>query len=200
MGSTTSGAATESKSAHITASSTSRRRKGPSFLPSEHDSLPPNIAFLTIRAHSNPITALDFSEPYGLLASASSAADENVRLWDLSTGEQHGELIGHEGVVKCLQVENSVCITGGSDGKVRVWDLEQAEQDALLHLAPGSNVHHQQNGSSLGVVPEAASEEDEIASAGPCMRVLDAHTKDVTCLYFDGSCLVSPTLRNFERR
>ncbi|KDN39659.1 hypothetical protein RSAG8_08687, partial [Rhizoctonia solani AG-8 WAC10335] len=51
---------------------TSRRRKGPAFLPSEHDDLPPNIAFMTLTT-SGPIAALDFSEPYGLLITASAS-------------------------------------------------------------------------------------------------------------------------------
>lgn len=73
----------------------SRRRKGPAFLPSEHDDLPHGVAFMTLEAHSAPITALDFSEPYGMLVTASQ--DESTRLWDLRSGEAIGFLRGHSG-------------------------------------------------------------------------------------------------------
>lgn len=73
----------------------SRRRKGPAFLPSEHDDLPREMAFMTLASHSAPINALDFSEPYGLLVTASQ--DESTRLWDLSSGEEIAFLRGHTG-------------------------------------------------------------------------------------------------------
>lgn len=170
------------------APSTSRRRKGPAFLPSEHDQLPKNVAFLTLTGHESPITALDFSEPYGLCVSASglsssnpssttqSAADNSVRIWDLTTGDQITTLEGHVGPVKCLQVESNVCVTGGQDGKLMIWDLDKAEEQALM------GEDHARHG--LAHVKE--EEED-----GPCVKSLEAHTKDVTCLYFDGNCLVS---------
>ncbi|GAA5899824.1 hypothetical protein JCM8208_004574 [Rhodotorula glutinis] len=108
-------------------SSSSRRRKGPAFLPSEHDELPPNVAFMTLTGHLSPILSLDFSEPYGTLVSSSS--DGSVRLWDLTTGAESGFLAGHRGVVKTLQVEGQVCVTGGEDGAIKVWDLDRAEED-----------------------------------------------------------------------
>lgn len=98
-------------------STSSRRRKGPAFLPSEHDDLPPNVAFMvslprlrtrlmlqgtdfepilqTLTGHLAPITALDFSEPYGTAVTASY--DQSVRLWDLTTGDEMGYLKGHRG-------------------------------------------------------------------------------------------------------
>lgn len=36
----------EEKKKGRSVSATSRRRKGPAFLPSEHDELPPNVAFM----------------------------------------------------------------------------------------------------------------------------------------------------------
>lgn len=100
----------------------SRRKKGPAFLPSEHDDLPSGVAFMvcpfppflvkkmetssasvlflsfflkTLTNHTAPITALDFSEPYGTLVSA--AADDSLRVWDLCSGEESGRLRGHRG-------------------------------------------------------------------------------------------------------
>lgn len=37
----------------------------------------------------------------------------------------------------------------------------------------------------------AADAAEEEAASGPCVKTLDGHSKAVTSLYFDGSCLVS---------
>jgi division protein 1 len=160
---------------------TSRRRKGPAFLPSDHDQLPPNVAFMTLQGHSAPIAALDFSEPYGLLVTAAGPTDETVRLWDLTSGEERAFLRGHVGPVKALQVESSLCVTGGKDGMIKIWDLEIAEQQAEEAAV-----------ASLTEVAGDATEDDipRFKEDAACIRTLEAHTKDVTCLYFDGNCLV----------
>ncbi|KAF8665083.1 hypothetical protein AX16_000551 [Volvariella volvacea WC 439] len=118
--------AAAAQSIHITQSS--RRRKGPAFLPSEHDELPPGVAFMSLESHTTPITALDFSEPYGALVSASTE-DSQPRVWDLLSGCEIGRLRGHRGTVKCIQVEDMVCLTGGEDGNVRIWDLRKVDED-----------------------------------------------------------------------
>lgn len=53
------------------------------------------VAVQTLTGHLAPITALDFSEPYGVAVTAS--LDESVRLWDLTTGDEMGFLKGHRG-------------------------------------------------------------------------------------------------------
>ncbi|QRW05871.1 mitochondrial division protein 1 [Ceratobasidium sp. AG-Ba] len=135
----------------------SRRRKGPAFLPSEHDDLPPNIAFMTLTT-SGPIAALDLSEPYGLLVTASHPpqiasqtrstfpfassaapqpsyssvhhvpADSDPRMWDLCAGEPIGRLRG-AGPVRALQIAGSACVTGGADGVVRIWDMNRVPDE-----------------------------------------------------------------------
>src|ERR1700675_2368327 len=82
----------------------------------------------TLDSHSTPVTALDFSEPYGTLVSASQD-DCQPRVWDLFSGSEIGRLKGHSGTVKCVQVEDHVCLTGGDDGNVRLWDLRRVGED-----------------------------------------------------------------------
>ena len=108
------------------------------------------------------------------------------------------------GVVKCLQVESNVCVSGGTDNTIRVWDLRavEDEEEALnqsfagsLASSPHSNIHS---------IPDTeVDEEDDTAvfverpkSAAParprgCLRTLEGHTKTVSSLYFEDACLVS---------
>ncbi|KAJ7922987.1 WD40-repeat-containing domain protein [Mycena leptocephala] len=192
---------------------TSRRRKGPAFLPSEHDELPPGVAFMTLDSHSTPITALDFSEPYGTLVSASQD-DPQPRVWDLFSGTEIGRLRGHTGTVKCVQVEDHVCLTGGADGNVRLWDLRRVDADPADgwgdegELVTLSDVAEEEEGTDAEAraAPESngvrdgkqrATERDDC-----CARVLEGHTKAVTALYFEDDCLVTgasdKTLRQWD--
>lgn len=139
-------------------STSSRRRKGPAFLPSEHDALPPNVAFMTLTSRNATtsncsVTSLDFSEPYGLLVAsyslpstsaysnssntigntggASYGQNGQVSVYDLTDGEELARLEGHAGIVKALLVEGDMAITGGEDGKIALWDLTRAVEDGL---------------------------------------------------------------------
>ncbi|KAL0950601.1 hypothetical protein HGRIS_007393 [Hohenbuehelia grisea] len=201
----------------------SRRRKGPAFLPSEHDDLPPGVAFMTLESHTTPITALDFSEPYGTLVSASQE-DSQPRVWDLFTGSEIGRLRGHRGAVKCLQVEDHICLTGGEDGNIRLWDLRRVDEDegwggegegelvSLSEVAEededAAEANADAEGSSLDDTTEnspsgiregqnALPDKDD-----PCVRVLEGHSKGVTALYFEDNCLVTgasdKTLRQWD--
>ncbi|ODN75955.1 mitochondrial division protein 1 [Cryptococcus amylolentus CBS 6039] len=177
-------------------SKSSRRRKGPAFLPSEHDDLPSGVAFMTLAGHTAPITALDFDEPYGMLVT--SGQDDVVKVWDLCDGEEIGQLRGHKGAVKAVQVEDTLCLTGGADGNVRLWDLRMVEdyeerlQSQLKQLA-------QQDPLDRIAEQREQEGEDELLSGGwqepgdgsPCVRTLEGHSKSVTSLYYEDGCLVT---------
>ncbi|PWN50959.1 WD40 repeat-like protein [Violaceomyces palustris] len=189
----------------------SRRRKGPLFLPSEHDELPSGVAFMTLTNHGAAITGVDFSEPYGTLVS--SSLDETVRVWDLASGDEVGRLRGHKGVVKCLQVEDEICITGSADGTLRVWDLTRVEDfETRLSLSASGelksrshqigDLEDESNGDTIrssGLAEDDPVERDE---HDPCLRSLEGHSKAVTSLYFDDNCLVTgasdKTLRQWD--
>lgn len=187
----------------------SRRRRGPVFLPSEHDELPPGVAFMTLESHLTPIAALDFSEPYGTLVSASQE-DSQPRIWDLMTGSEIGRLRGHRGAVKCIQVEDNLCLTGAEDGSVRLWDLrlvdeDDWERDGLANVAEEdeSNAYDEElvekpNGIRSNEPCEAGTADQ----TGPCIRLLEGHSKAVTALYFEDECLVTgasdKTLRQWD--
>ncbi|PBL01454.1 WD40 repeat-like protein [Armillaria gallica] len=175
----------------------SRRRKGPAFLPSEHDELPPGVAFMTLESHTTPITALDFSEPYGTLVSASQD-DPQPLVWDLFSGTEIGRLRGHTGAVRCLQVEDHVCLSGSDDSTVRLWDLRRVESDDSDgwgdegEIVSLSDTHRGEREWRRTFAKTKWNSE----------RVLEGHTKVVTALYFEDDCLVTgasdKTLRQWD--
>lgn len=187
----------------------SRRRKGPAFLPSEHNELPPGVAFMTLDSHTTPITALDFSEPYGTLVSASQE-DAQPRVWDLFSGTEIGRLRGHRGTVKCVQVEDHVCLTGGEDGNVRLWDLRRVDEDGDVWKEDIVDLHDVAEEDEDDREPETShklngirsNKESEVSKDDPCARLLEGHTKAVTALYFEDECLVTgasdKTLRQWD--
>ncbi|KAI6010176.1 WD40-repeat-containing domain protein [Pisolithus marmoratus] len=177
----------------------SRRRKGPVFLPSEHDELPLAVAFMTLESHISPITALDFSEPYGVLVS-SSQDDIQPRVWDLMTGAEIGRLQGHRGTVKCIQVEDNLCLTGSDDGSARLWNLGAVDdgwEEASL-----SDVAEDIGDQDGELVEKPNSVRCSAEGGGPCLRRLEGHSKAVTALYFEDDCLVTgasdKTLRQWD--
>lgn len=57
-------------------------------------------------------------------ASLASPQDHKIRMWNLSTLQKSGMLIGHEGVVRTLTIRNTTLFSGSSDTKVKVWNLK----------------------------------------------------------------------------
>ena len=132
--------------------------------------------FKTLESHATPITALDFSEPYGTLVSASQE-DCQPRVWDLLSGSEIGRLSGHSSTVKCLQVESLFCVTGGEDGTARLWDLRKVADDS----AWGDDL--------VSLSEEEDTSEPRAAKDDACVRLLEGHTQAVTALYFEDDCL-----------
>lgn len=127
---------------------------------------------------------------------------------------------GHDGIVKVLQVEGAVSVTGGKDGRVKVWDLEKAQEEfvngpisttssgKMMGEELGEDVFGGGGGASSTLI-NGGFEEDgllreeggssvrdqkavevEEEEKGSCMRTMEGHTKAVTSLYFDGPTLV----------
>ena len=148
---------------------------------------------------------MDFSEPYGTLVSASQD-DSQPRVWDLLTGEEMGRLRGHRGTVKCVQVEDTICLTGGDDGNVRVWDLRLVGEDddweregeiVSMSDVVGEGVDELGMMTEPGSIRQGTSAKSDVAEKdGPCIRLLEGHTKAVTALYFEQDCLVRTAIGN----
>lgn len=163
-----------------------------------------DIKSQSLSAHQAPLTALDFTEPYGMLVTA--GADDVVRVWDMCDGDEIGQLRGHEGTVKCVQIEDTLCLTGGADGAVRMWDLRMAEEyeeslkrdeENRRRTADGLDAHEHHHdlerkvSISAGSARATAGEDDASTSTSPCIRALEGHSKAVTALYYESGTLVT---------
>lgn len=140
-------------------SSNKSRRK---TMPTLQQFYTPGKEIRTIDGHSDAVTAMDFDIPFGTLVSCS--LDDTVRVWDLSRGEQYGQLADHKASVKCVQMEDNMVVTGSADASLKLWDLSRLDED--------------QN-------------EGDDEWEGPLVDTFDAHLGEVTALHFHRNTLVS---------
>lgn len=141
-----------------------------------------------------PIVTLDFSEPYGTLVSAAQE-DPQPRVWDLLSGQEIGRLRGHSGTVKCLQVEDHVCLTGSEDSTVRLWDLRRVVEEEDVDIVSYSDTMGSDAGDGEMVeqpngIRNGSSGGSEAGRETAFVRALEGHSKAVTSMYFEDDCLV----------
>ena len=103
---------------------------------------------------------------------------------------------GHTGTVKCLQVEDHVCLTGSDDSTVRLWDLRRVEEDDDVEIVVYSDATGSDGGDCETVeqpngIRNGSVSESELGRETAFVRALEGHSKAVTSMYFEDECLVS---------
>lgn len=93
------------------------------------------------------------------------------------------------------------CISGGTDATVRVWDLQAVEEEEEALMSLSSSVATSPRSTLPSIPDEHENEEDKDSAVlvdrprhshpRGCIRTLEGHTKTVSSLYFEDTCLVS---------
>ncbi|HEY3761901.1 MAG TPA: serine/threonine-protein kinase [Verrucomicrobiae bacterium] len=84
------------------------------------------------------ITALAFS-PDGKILASSSHDETNIRLWDVATGKQVGELIGHSSWTSPIVFwpDGKKLASGSGDQTIRIWDISDPKNPSCLDVLRG---------------------------------------------------------------
>lgn len=168
-------------------------------MPILHEHLKPGSLIREFRAHRDIITSMDFDVPFGTLVT--SALDDTVRVWDLTSGRCIGLLDGHTASVRTLQVEDNIVATGSLDATVRLWDLKKSYYESY------DNRVLKESDDNEGPLALGAVEDQDPEPPAGTMRdcplfTLEAHVDEVTALHFRGNTLVSgsadKTLRQWD--
>ncbi|KAI8886400.1 WD40 repeat-like protein [Backusella circina FSU 941] len=131
------------------------------------------VCFKTLHGHTDEIICLDFNHPKGILVS--SSMDGTVKAWDLQHKKSLGNLEGHTGLVKCLQLDDARLLTGADDGSIKYWDLS--------NLPDTNSVFSSSNSSSTG---GECTMGDFTSSFS-----LEGHQGEITAFYADHQYVVS---------
>ena len=101
------------------------------FIPDDHQYLPLNKDFMTIKASNGKVNDLSLNKPYDNLITVSD--DPLVNVWNLKSGQRLGQLSGHSDSINCCQLVNNLCLTGSNDNLIKIWDLNQFNETFSLN-------------------------------------------------------------------
>ncbi|KAK2820629.1 hypothetical protein Q5P01_023588 [Channa striata] len=146
-----------------------------------------------LKGHVASIRAVMLCEDRNLVITASS--DASIRCWNLKTDRCEMALYGHTGSVNCLDLHSNRLASGGKDCVVKVWNLQTGK------LFPGFHFKHH---SSIRCVKISATQIYSSCDRGlikiwdiekaSLVRVIDAHSCSVKCLFLDEWHLLSGDL------
>jgi len=123
-----------------------------------------------LKGHINAVTNVVFSPDGKFLASAGEEirngakgeSDQRVRLWEVSTGREVRQFVGHEGGVFCVvfSPDGRQIFTGSRDLMIRVWDVrtgrairvQRGHSDDVLSLSLSSDGKRLASGGEDGTV------------------------------------------------
>ncbi|CEP16454.1 hypothetical protein [Parasitella parasitica] len=87
----------------------------------EDEDFESGTCFRTLQGHTDDVLCLDFNHPKGMLVS--SSMDGTVKAWDLYRNRYLGNVEGHQGIVRCLHLNEASLLTGSDDHTIKQWDL-----------------------------------------------------------------------------
>ena len=148
----------------------------------------------TLEGHANAVSSVAFSPDGKLLASGSY---EEIKLWDVATGQCIRTLKGHILMVYSVSFspDGRLLASGAWDKTVKLWDVATGECIRTLkgHTGGVCSVAFSPDGKLLA----SGSADDTIklwdVATGQCIRTLKGHKYDVNSVAFspDGKLLAS---------
>ena len=150
----------------------------------------------TFKGHTAPVWSVRHSSDFGQLLSAGD--DGQVRVWDVSSEQcvrvwQAGTAVaGSDGgeagvraeyvrVVREVEGESDIVVSGGYDGVVRYWDKRVKDDTPVLTLCHGAPIN------ALLLIPKSSN-----AAALSCISAADVTLKAWDIRYIAASSTVSP--------
>jgi division protein 1 len=135
--------------------------------------------FKTLEGHTDDVLCIDFNHPKGMLVS--SSMDGTVKAWDLYQNRCLGNLEGHQGLVRCLQLDDGRLLTGSDDGTIKHWDLSLIDASSSM--------------SSFSAFSSAPSSPSLTATDATGLInetfTLEGHQSEITAIYANQHSVVS---------
>ncbi|KAL6046874.1 Vegetative incompatibility protein HET-E-1 [Balamuthia mandrillaris] len=88
-----------------------------------------------LEGHSNTVRCVAFNESHIV----SGSWDNNIKVWDTTSGLLKNTLVGHSSRVLCLAFDEKKIVSGSVDNNIRVWqdyDSKPSSYSLSLHTAP----------------------------------------------------------------
>lgn len=142
---------------------------------------------------------LDISDDGKIIVAADT---DTIKLWNLQSGKQIGNLIGHQNEIRALDIspDGRTLAYGGTDKTIRLWDIPSERVLRVLEMHRGSiySVRFSPDGQILA----AAGQDNKIrlfhVPTAKEIGVLSGNESAFVSLAFspDGKTLISKTVRN----
>lgn len=146
---------------------------------------------LTLRGHSDGVMCVQFCDILKIVITGSF--DKTVRVWDLETGKEIRQLLGHSRCVRALQFDDAKLVTGAMDNTLKIWNYHTGQCIRTLegHTGGVLSLHFLDSR-----IMASGSTDNTIRvwnfEAGECCTLL-GHTEWVNSvrICYDGNTLVS---------
>ncbi|KAI7886867.1 WD40-repeat-containing domain protein [Mucor mucedo] len=80
---------------------------------------------ITLHGHNDGVMCVQFCEILKIIITGSF--DKTVRVWDLETGQEKLQLIGHSRCVRALQFDDAKLVTGAMDNTLKIWNYHTGQ-------------------------------------------------------------------------